>query len=133
MFQRYMLVKEIIDAIKEDRKTTILDAGRYPGVVSDFFSTDQRFIIDLKTCKKENFVRADCQFLPFRSADRTLYEYILNVLEREDENLKEHVKYGLPNLGELRDFLDSNRLVHVEFSNGHLSNWLFTQVLNSRN
>jgi len=178
IFQRYMLVKEIIDAIKEDRKATILDAGGYPGVVSDFFSMDQTFIIDLKTCKKENFVRADCQFLPFRSAafdfvtnidvlehlpsakrlpvidellrvtrrftviaapfdsedvrsaDRTLYEYILNVLKREDENLKEHVNYGLPNLGELRVFLDSNKLVHVEFSNGYLSNWLPMQILN---
>jgi len=88
IFQRYMLVKEIIDAIEEDRKTTILDAGGYPGVVSDFFSMD--------------------------------------------ENLKEYVECGLPNLGELRDFLDSNRLVHVEFSNGHLGNWLFTQALNSR-
>jgi len=177
MFQRYMLVKEIINCVRTRRSIHILDVGGHPGVISDFFPADKTHVIDLKVCKRENFVRADCQSLPFRSgifdlvtnidvlehlpkgkrlqvleellrvsrrfvvvaapsdleevrrADRALYDYIVNVLKREDENLKEHMAYGLPNLGEFRDFLDSRDLVHIEFSNGYLGNWLPMQML----
>ncbi len=180
MFQRYMLTKEIIDAVKGIRNAAILDVGGHPGVISDFLPMDETYVIDLKVCRKRNFIRADCQFLPFRSrvfdavtsidvldhlpkgkrlpvlyellrvsrrfvaiaapfdsedvrrAEDTLYDYVVNVLRREDENLREHAMYGLPNLNELRNFLDSQKLVHLEFSNGFLSSWLPMQMLNFR-
>jgi len=69
MFQRYMLVKEIIDSIRVGEILHVLDVGGHLGVISVFLLNDETFIIDLKVCRKSNFIRADCQFLPLTSKD----------------------------------------------------------------
>jgi len=185
MFQRYMIVKEIIDCIKKKEPASILDVGGHPGTISKFFPANETFIIDLKVCKKvtsahTHSIKADCEYLPFkdrcfdfvtnldvlehiskskrtptieemlrvsnrfvilaapfdskkvRNADKTVYDLIHNIHKREDGNLKEHIAYGLPNLREIRRFLDSKKGTYLEFPNGYLENWLFMQMLNAR-
>jgi len=177
MFQRYMLTKEIIDSVRTEKKFRILDVGGDLGVISEFLPNDDTYVIDLKVYKIPNFIRADCEFLPFRrqvfhvvttidmlehitrakrlpvvdellrvskrfvliaapfdssdvrTADKTLYNYSVQELKREDPNLREHIFHGLPDLKELRNFLDSKNLTHLEFSNGYLGNWLTMQML----
>jgi len=67
MFQRYMLVKEIMKCIRARNKFNILDVGGHPCPISNFFPNDNVFNIDIQYCKKDGFIRADCQFLPFRN------------------------------------------------------------------
>lgn len=66
LYQRYMFTKELADSVRMKNRLLILDVGGHPGVIGDFFPRDETFLIDLKIVKRENFVRADCEFLPFK-------------------------------------------------------------------
>jgi hypothetical protein len=47
MFQRYMLTREIVQAVRHKRKISVLDVGGAPGAISDFFPADDIYITDL--------------------------------------------------------------------------------------
>ena len=154
LYQRYELSKELADSVRRKNRMLILDVGGHPGVIGDFFPRDETFLIDLKIVKRENFIKADCEFLPFkneifdltvnldvlehipkekriptlaelvrvskeflivgapfdseevRKADNTSSQYVMNVLGKMDENLKEHMIYGLPSLNKIESFLN---------------------------
>jgi len=62
-------------------------------------------------------------------AEQILYEFIRYVLKVEHEQLKEHIEYGLPRLGDSIEFLNRRGIVFIDLPSGYLYNWLIMMVI----
>ncbi len=68
-YQRYRVVKEAIEAVREgDTPCRILDVGGSPGLMLDFLPEDDIFIVDRVISPAGRFIRSDGTSLPFREA-----------------------------------------------------------------
>jgi GT2 family glycosyltransferase len=94
LYQRYELTKELTNSVRKKNHMLILDVGGHPGIIGDFFPKDETFIIDLKIVKRENFIKADCEFLPFKDE---IFDLTVNL------DVMEHIpkEKRIPTLGEL--------------------------------
>jgi hypothetical protein len=86
----------------------------------------------------ENLVRVSRDFIilgaPFYSprnalAEQIVLEYIRKVLHAEQEQLKEHIDNGLPDAGELKEWLDDLGLPFTCFDSGNLDGWLLMMMV----
>lgn len=63
-YQRYAIIAEVIDNLRERTPLRILDVGGWPGTLRHFLPQDQVFVADLMG-SDEKFVRANGLALPF--------------------------------------------------------------------
>ncbi len=63
-YQRYAIVAEVVDNLRERTPLRILDVGGWPGTLRHFLPQDQVFVADLMG-SDERFVRANGLALPF--------------------------------------------------------------------
>jgi hypothetical protein len=94
LYQRYKFTRELAESVRKKNRMKILDVGGHPGVIGDFFPKDETFLIDLKIVKRENFIKADCEFLPFKNE---IFDLTVNL------DVLEHIpkEKRIPTLGEL--------------------------------
>jgi hypothetical protein len=65
-FQRYKGVEEVIRVLRKNKKQKILDVGGYPGLIADFVSDDETYVVDVIPGRKPNYIRGDGIALPFK-------------------------------------------------------------------
>jgi SAM-dependent methyltransferase len=63
-----------------------------------------------------------------RQAERILYQYITSQGRQQDQ-LEEHLKHGLPCIDTLRAYLAERGLASVDFADGYVHNWLVMMLL----
>ena len=68
LFTRNTLIREMVDSIKKNDKTTfkILDVGGREGNLSDFLSDDEIHILDIRSGEEGNYVLGDITNSPYR-------------------------------------------------------------------
>src|SRR5512143_1804185 len=64
-YQRYRIIEEIIDAMRDGPCMKILDVGGYPGYLRLFLPDDDILLVDLADDKIPNYLKADALALPF--------------------------------------------------------------------
>ena len=62
-------------------------------------------------------------------AEQILDEFIRQTLKAEHEQLKEHLTYGLPRLGDIVQLLEEEGVLYIDFPSGYLYNWLIMMVI----
>ena len=66
-YQRYRIVEELVELIRQGRRLRILDIGGHPGLIADFLPQDDTFILDVQPSEGLNCVQGDGIKLPFTS------------------------------------------------------------------
>ena len=61
--------------------------------------------------------------------ERIIHEFFVKRLGYHSSFLQEHLTYGLPDLGGVLNYLDENRIQHLEAPNGYLYNWLVMMLV----
>lgn len=61
------------------------------------------------------------------SAEKLLYEYLVNVLNHEHDMLGEHIVYGLPSVSETQDILAG--FGYKYYFSGDIDNWLYLMIV----
>ncbi|MGA9349187.1 MAG: methyltransferase domain-containing protein [Anaerolineae bacterium] len=72
-YQRYKMVEELVELIRDGRRLRILDVGGHPGLMAGFLPEDDTFILDilpsdsgeLSRTERLNYVQGDGARLPF--------------------------------------------------------------------
>src|SRR3989304_8646862 len=65
-YQRYKLLQEIINVIREgNRSFSVIDIGGYPGCLLDFLPNDKVTITDQVECDLPEYRKVDALNLPF--------------------------------------------------------------------
>lgn len=62
------------------------------------------------------------------AAEALLFDFILVELHEEQQQLKEHAAYGLPDLATTRALLDDQGLSYTVYPSGYIHAWLFMMV-----
>ncbi len=78
--QRYRLVADLIDSIRDHQPLTILDAGSHQGFLRQFLGDDIIINLDRNYFVSRNFVQSDVLQLPFASGSMDLL-LALDILE----------------------------------------------------
>jgi len=75
-YQRYKIVQEAIDVLRDKDRLKILDVGGYPGQILDFLPNDEILVVDQVEDEKEHYQKADALNLPFE--DRA-FDFVVSV------------------------------------------------------
>jgi len=65
-YQRYKIVEELVELIRDGRQLRVLDVGGHPGLIVDFLPKDHTFILDTLPPEGLNCVQGDGAKLPFK-------------------------------------------------------------------
>jgi len=65
-YQRYKMVEELVELIRDGRRLRILDVGGHPRLIADFLPEDDTFILDVQPSEGLNCVQGDGARLPFK-------------------------------------------------------------------
>lgn len=84
-YQRYKIVQETVEQLRDKKPIRILDIGGAPGLLRQFLPEDEVVVADMQECDIPNYVKADALSLPF--ADQT-FDIVtaLDVLEHITPN-----------------------------------------------
>jgi hypothetical protein len=66
-YQRYEMVEELVELIRDGRRLRILDVGGHPGFISIVLPEDDTFVLDTLPPEGLNYVQGDGARLPFKS------------------------------------------------------------------
>jgi hypothetical protein len=141
-YQRYKMVEELTELIRDGRQLRILDVGGHPRLIADFLPEDDTFILDVQPSEGLHCVQGDGARLPFRDGSfdlvvsvdtlehippdrrsgfleeqlRTSRDYVLLAAPFEDENvsLAEQIvnEFFIKKIGHPNDSLEEH------FANG---------------
>lgn len=133
----------ILDIIPSDKPNYILGDGTSLSFEERNFdiTTSLDVYEHILPEKRDIFIKELCRVTndtvilsaPFNERDvklseQLLYEYVLRVFG-EFPTLKQHIDYGLPDLGHLMETFASNNFSVVEFPSGNLYNWLIMMLV----
>lgn len=175
-YQRYRSVREVAARFGKGASLKVLDVGGWPGLIHDFMSEHETYVVDAQETDIRSYIRADGAKLPFkdgsfdmvacldvlehvnpekralfvaelcrvakgcvimtapfdseyvRMAEQLLYDYVSRVFG-EFPTLKEHLKYGLPDLAETQGLFDEVGYVFKAYPSGNVFNWLIMMFL----
>jgi len=65
-YQRYKMVEELVELIRDGRRLRILDVGGHPGFISVVLPEDDTFVLDILPPEGLNSVQGDGARLPFK-------------------------------------------------------------------
>jgi len=75
-YQRYKIVQELINLVRDQRRLRVLDIGGHPGFIWDFLPSDEAFVLDIVPWNKDNYIQGQGAALPF--ADES-FDVVLSV------------------------------------------------------
>lgn len=75
-YQRYKIVQELINLVRDQRRLRVLDIGGHPGFIWDFLPGDEAFVLDIVPWNKDNYIQGQGAALPF--ADES-FDVVLSV------------------------------------------------------
>jgi len=85
-YQRYKMVQEVIESLRDGTPLKVLDVGGYPGQILDFLPGDDVLVVDMVEDEKPHYMRADALSLPFEDAsfDITMSVDVFEHIRPED-------------------------------------------------
>lgn len=75
-YQRYKLVHEAIESLRDKPRLKILDVGGYPGPILDFLPSDDILVIDQIEDVREHYQKANALELPFEDGS---FDFVVSV------------------------------------------------------
>jgi ubiquinone/menaquinone biosynthesis C-methylase UbiE len=128
-YQRYKIVEELVELIRDGRRLRVLDVGGHPGFIADFLPQDDISILDtlssdfgeLSRTERLNYVQGDGVRLPFEDDS---FDLVVSI------DTLEHIPSG-QKLGFLEEQLRASRdyvLLAAPFENENVS--LAEQIVN---
>jgi len=75
-YQRYKIVQELINVVRDHRWLRVLDVGGHPGFIWDFLPDDEALVLDIVSWTKANYVQGQGAALPFANES---FDVVLSV------------------------------------------------------